>query len=62
MAAYRIEIDCRKTRMTMAAMMQTIQKLQAENPDREYYMDGDCFSIVSKERPKQTRQEWKEVE
>jgi len=54
MAAYRIEIDCRKTRMTTSAMMQTIQKLQAENPDREYYMDGDCFSIVSKEKTDST--------
>jgi len=50
MAAFRIEIDFHKTKMTMADVLKAVERLKEENPDREYYMDGDCFAIVSKER------------
>lgn len=43
----RTEIDFRTERMTMADVMRKIDRMMAENPDREYWLDGDTFSILS---------------
>ena len=43
----RIEIDFHQIRISMADLMKEIERLQSENPDRDYFMDGDKFAIVS---------------
>ncbi len=37
-------------KMTITEVLQFVQKKQQENPDREYFMDGDTYAIVSQER------------
>lgn len=46
----QILIDIRTCGMTLTEVMGEIQRLQAERPDHEVFMDGDFYAIVS--RPK----------
>lgn len=46
----RTEIDLYTERMSMVQLMERIHGLIAENPDRNYWMDGDTFSILSAPR------------
>lgn len=46
----QILIDIRTCDMTLREVMGEIQRLQAERPDHEVFMDGDLYAIVS--RPK----------
>lgn len=47
---YRIEIDARTCDMTMKEVMEWVGKEKKANPDREYWLDGDAYAIVSKRR------------
>jgi len=46
----RIEFDFHKERLTMNQVMERVNIIQAYNPDREVYMDGDTYAIVSAAR------------
>ena len=43
----RTEIDLRSQKISMKDLMQFIERKQALHPEREYWMDGDTFSIRS---------------
>lgn len=47
---YRIEIDARTCEMTMKEVMDWVRAEKSKNPDREYWLDGDAYAIVSKRR------------
>lgn len=48
MTQIRIEIDIRTSELTMLQVVEEVKRMQNENPDRDYYMDGDCYAVVSK--------------
>ena len=50
MSECRIEIDARTCDLTMAQVMDLIRERKAANPDREYWLDGDAYAIVSAKR------------
>ena len=47
---YRIEIDARTCELTMREFSNWIHLEKIKNPDREYWLDGDAYAIVSKRR------------
>ena len=47
---YRVEIDIRSSDLRMGQVVETIRNLSLEDPDREFFMDGDLYAIVSKPR------------
>ena len=50
MSDYRIEIDVRTCVLTMNELMLWIREQKTANPDREYWLDGDNYAIMSKRR------------
>ncbi len=46
----RVEIDFHEVKATMVEVIDYVNTQIRENPDREYYMDGDLYAIVSKPR------------
>ena len=44
----RIEIDLRTEGLTAPQMAARIMELQRENPDREYWVDGDAMAVLSR--------------
>jgi len=47
--ALHVEIDFRTSRMTILQVLDAVEKLKQQYPDREIYMDGDLYAIVSAE-------------
>ena len=45
-----IELDFHESKMTMTEVITFVEKKKQEHPEREYFMDGDLYSIVSQER------------
>lgn len=43
----RIEMDFHKVRATMTEVMDFVNREMAAHPDREYYMSGNYYAIVS---------------
>ncbi len=50
----RVFIDIRTCDLTLSQVMAEVERLQAENPDMEIFMDGDLYAIVGRRR----RQRW----
>lgn len=46
----RIENRIRETGITMNQFLSLFKELSENNPDREYYFDGDLYALVSKPR------------
>ena len=47
---FRIEMDFKSEGRTMSEVMEFMDRKNREDPSREYYMDGECYAIVSKLR------------
>lgn len=47
---FRIEMDARTCDLTMREFSNWIRLEKIKNPDREYWLDGDAYAIVSKRR------------
>ncbi|MDO5853471.1 MAG: hypothetical protein Q4Q62_05360 [Thermoplasmata archaeon] len=45
-----VYIPIRTCNLTFRQVMAEITRLQAENPDREVYMDGQLYAIVGRKR------------
>lgn len=43
-------IDIRTSDLTLAQALKEIERIKAENPDMEIYMDGDRYAIVGRRR------------
>lgn len=50
----RIEMDFHKVRATMTEVMDFVNREMAAHPDREYYMSGNYYAIVSVPRKVQS--------
>jgi hypothetical protein len=48
--ADKVFIDIRTSELTLAQTLQEIQRIQAENPDYEIFLDGDAHAIVGRRR------------
>ena len=48
--ADHIYIDIRTCELTLAEVMEEVQRLIREHPDQEIFMDGDAYSIVGRDR------------
>jgi hypothetical protein len=48
----KIFIDIRTSELTLAQVLQEIQRIQAENPDYEIFLDGDSHAIAGRKRLK----------
>jgi hypothetical protein len=46
----KIFIDIRTSELTLAQVLQEIQRIQAENPDYEIFLDGDAHAIAGRRR------------
>jgi len=46
----KIFIDIRTSDLTLAQVIQEIQKIQDENPDYEIFLDGDAHAIAGRKR------------
>ena len=46
----KILIDIRTCDLKMSQLMAEIQRLQAEYPDYEIFLDGDAYAIVGRRR------------
>jgi len=46
----KIFIDIRTSELTLAQVLDEIQRLQAENPEYEIFLDGDTHSIAGRIR------------
>ena len=46
----KILIDMRTCELTMSQVMEEIQRLKAEYPDHEIFMDGDSYAIVARRK------------
>ncbi|MBO4568971.1 MAG: hypothetical protein J5674_03240 [Candidatus Methanomethylophilaceae archaeon] len=46
----KILIDIRTCELKMSQLMAEIQRLQAEYPDYEIFLDGDAYAIVGRRR------------
>ncbi|MDR3075558.1 MAG: hypothetical protein LBU30_05955 [Candidatus Methanoplasma sp.] len=45
-----IFIDIRTSKLTLAQALQEIQRIQAENPDYEIFLDGDAHAIAGRKK------------
>lgn len=45
-----IYIDIRTCELTLGQVMKEVDKLIAEHPDQEIFMDGDVYAIVGRPR------------
>ena len=41
-----VYIEIRTCKMTLRELIVEIEKLQAEHPDQDIFMDGDAYAIV----------------
>ena len=48
----RVEIDIRSSPITLVEVKAAMLIMQKMNPEREFFMDGDAYAIVSQERIK----------
>jgi len=48
----KIFIDIRTSDLTLAQVIEKIQKIQEENPDYEIFLDGDAHAIAGRRRPR----------
>lgn len=46
----RIFIDIRTCGLTLGQVMREVERLQADYPEYEIFMDGDAFAIVGRRR------------
>lgn len=46
----KVLIDIRTCELTLSEVMAEIERLQAEYPDHEIFMDGDAYAIVARRR------------
>ncbi len=46
----RVFIDIRTSDLTLSQVMEEIERIKAENPDMEIFMDGDLYAIVGRRR------------
>jgi len=46
----KIFIDIRTSDLTLAQVIKEIQRIQAENPDYEIFLDGDAHAIAGRIR------------
>jgi len=46
-----IHIDVRACELTLSEVLLEVKRMKAENPEREFFLDGDKHAIVS--RPKE---------
>jgi hypothetical protein len=46
----KIFIDIRTSELTLAQVLQEIQRISAENPDYEIFLDGDAHAIAGRRR------------
>jgi len=46
-----VHIDVRTCELTLSEVLREVEKMKAENPGREFFLDGDRHAIVS--RPKE---------
>lgn len=46
----KIFIDIKTSELTLAQVLQEIQRIQAENPDYEIFLDGDAHAIAGRRR------------
>lgn len=43
-----IHIDVRTSDLTLTQVLREVERIQAEHPDREVFLDGDSRSIMSR--------------
>jgi hypothetical protein len=46
----RVFIDIRKSSLTVSETLAEIKKLQEENPNMEFFIDGDAHAIIGREK------------
>jgi deoxyadenosine/deoxycytidine kinase len=46
----KIFIDIRTSELTLAQVIEEIERIQAENPDYEIFLDGDLHAIAGRKR------------
>jgi hypothetical protein len=47
----KVFIDVRTSDLTLTEVLREIEKIQADNPDMEIFLDGDTHTIMGRSRP-----------
>ena len=45
-----IHIDVRTSDLTLTQVLREVERIQAEHPDNEIFLDGDAHAIVARRR------------
>lgn len=49
-----LQVDRKDDKISLREVIEMISKIQAENPDREVFWDGDANAICSRKKPSES--------